>query len=322
MDGRAGEPAVPAVLAILDPLRAGDANRADPNDPEGIDGRSGLERALDVRGQVEDKRKGVQTETEEKRGHRAARLALRQSPHRRECSRGRCDVHERVEHGDGRRLRVAADIGRECRREVHGHRGPQRDHDRADIEDQGVEREALIVPAKQQHECDGPDRRGGHEAQIRDERRGHPQAADLCGVTQKLTGEPGDRARAEEQPHHAVVVARRADGTSGAEDRADGGAGPGEVGNRTASEVVGQDLLDPVNDGRADDRRGIPRHCATRVRREQFSYHGEDARDRDRATERPERTDRGLRGGRERGNSRAHLPHWCEYCDAWASFIW
>ena len=95
-----------------------------------------------------------------------------------------------------------------------------------------------------------------------------------------------------------------------------------EVGHDAAREVVGKQLLDPVDERRPEDRGGVPRDRATRVCGQEFSYHAEDARDRARVRERPERTDPGLCGGRERGNSIGSLPHWCEYCDEWASLGW
>src|SRR4029077_4644499 len=122
------------------------------------------------------------------------------------------------------------------------------------------------------------------------------------------------------QPDHAVIAARPAHGASRAEDRTDRRRGPREVGDGAAGEVVREDLLDQVDDGSADDRGGVPRRRATRVCGEQFSYHAEDARERDRAPERPERTDRGLHGGREWGNSILGLPHLREDSYSRASF--
>ena len=170
VDRRTGEPGVAAILAFLDPLRAGDADGPHANEPERIDRRSRRERVLDVRGEVEDECEGIQAEPEEERRHRATRLALRHSPDGRERRRGRRHVQERIENGDGRRLRIAPDDGGERRREVQRHRGAEREDDRADVENERVESEPLTVPAEQQDECDRPERRGRHEAEVRDQR--------------------------------------------------------------------------------------------------------------------------------------------------------
>ncbi len=169
VNGRAGEPAVPTVLAVLDPLRARDSDGPDAEEPEGIDRRPGLEGARDVRGQIEHERKSVEAKAEEERRDRATRLGPRHPPYRRERSRGRRDVEQRVEHRDRRGLGIAGHIGREGRREEQRHRRDQRQDDRADIEDEGVERELLTVPAKQQDQGDRPHRRRGHETKIHDE---------------------------------------------------------------------------------------------------------------------------------------------------------
>ena len=93
---------------------------------------------------------------------------------------------------------------------------------------------------------------------------------------------------------------------------------PGHLG--APGVVVGEELFDPVHERGAEDRRGVSRHRASRVRGEHSSYHAEDARDRAHAEERPERTSRGLGGGRERGNLIPLLPRGREYSSAWASF--
>jgi len=151
MNGRTGQLAVPAILAFLDPLRPGDADGPDANDPERVDRGPPLERALDVRGQVEHERKGVQSEPEEEREHRTTRLPLRHPPDRGERRRGRGHVQDRIEDRDGCRLRVAADVGRERGPEVERDGGNEREHDGADVEDERVQDEPLPVTTEEYH---------------------------------------------------------------------------------------------------------------------------------------------------------------------------
>ena len=137
-----------------------------------------------------------------------------------------------------------------------------------------------------------------------------------------MPDEPRHRTGAEQQPDHAVLLAGRTHRAGGAEDRTDRGSGPGKVRDGATSEVVREQLFDPIDKRGSDNRGDVPRQGATRVRGQHFAYHAENATDSKHAEKRPERTDRDLGGGREWGNLSAYLPHRCEYYDRWASFIW
>src|ERR1700694_5810972 len=77
--------------------------------------------------------------------------------------------------------------------------------------------------------------------------------------------EPGRRARAKEQPDHAVAAAQTANSPSRAQDRADRGRCPREVGHGGASKIVDEQQLDPVDARRADESGDVSRERATPV---------------------------------------------------------
>ena len=106
--------------------------------------------------------------------------------------------------------------------------------------------------AKQQDQADGPERRSREEAHIHPGVREEGRASDLERVARQLTEEPSDRPAQEAEPRQAVVALGPADRAGRADDRAERGTGPREVGECAARIGIWYELLGHIHEDRAE----------------------------------------------------------------------